>query len=59
MFMYSAHDTTVASLLNALDLFNDIPPPYASAVIMELYKSVSNDTNFVKVSLTLFKKLAR
>uniref|UniRef100_H2ZM93 acid phosphatase n=1 Tax=Ciona savignyi TaxID=51511 RepID=H2ZM93_CIOSA len=35
---YSAHDTTVGSLLVALDSYNDLPPPYAACVILELYK---------------------
>lgn len=39
MYMYSAHDSTVATNLNTLNVFNGIPPPYASAVIYEVYNS--------------------
>jgi len=49
MFLYSAHDTTVASLLNTLEVFNDMPPPYASAVIMELWKNTSSQQYYFKV----------
>lgn len=38
MFMYSAHDTTVAALLSALQVFNDVSPPYAAMVIAELHQ---------------------
>ena len=37
MYVYSAHDDTVAPLLATLKLYNNISPPYASAVIMELW----------------------
>lgn len=56
LFMYSAHDVTVATFLSALKIFNDIQPPYASMVLVELhelqpsklsvqilYKNVSDD----------------
>jgi len=36
MFMYSAHDTTVAPVLHTLGVFNMIAPPYASMVVVEL-----------------------
>ncbi|XP_006804134.1 lysosomal acid phosphatase [Neolamprologus brichardi] len=55
MMMLSAHDTTVAALLASLSVFNGIQPPYASCLMIELYRedngsaSVSmfyrNDTN--------------
>jgi len=51
-FMYSAHDTTVASLLNTLEVFSGKPPPYASAVILELHKNTTSGNSLVKV---LFK----
>ncbi|XP_050418473.1 prostatic acid phosphatase [Patella vulgata] len=38
IFLYSAHDTNVISLLSGLGCFNDIQPPYSSAVILELRK---------------------
>ena len=36
VFMYSAHDTTVAPVLHTLGVFNMIAPPYASMVVVEL-----------------------
>lgn len=37
MAVYSAHDTTISGLLNALGLFDDVhAPPYASTVLFEL-----------------------
>ena len=42
---YSAHDTTIFSLLNALG-FKDLKlPPYASAVLVELHKTNPNPAN--------------
>lgn len=37
--MYSAHDTTLAALLSALDVFNGHNPPYASSVVFELVRN--------------------
>lgn len=40
MFMYSGHDTTVAALLSALNLFaNGTSPPYAASVLVELHQN--------------------
>ena len=36
VYMYSAHDTTVAPLLHTLNVFNSLAPPYASLVLVEL-----------------------
>lgn len=36
VWIYSAHDTTVASLLNALRLFDLHNPPFAACVLLEL-----------------------
>jgi len=47
MFMYSAHDTTVAPVLHTLGVFNMIAPPYASMVIVEL---LNRDGLVVRVS---------
>ncbi|KAF0302596.1 Lysosomal acid phosphatase [Amphibalanus amphitrite] len=41
LFMYSAHDFTVAALLGALDVYNGIAPPLASCVIVELHRDAS------------------
>ena len=35
--MYSAHDSTVSWMLHALGVFNELQPPYACAVFLELY----------------------
>ena len=51
MYLYSAHDHTVAALLNTMGVFNQIPPPYASAVIWELHQY--KDSHFVRVSTTV------
>jgi len=48
MFMYSAHDTTVAPVLDTLGVFNMIAPPYSSMIIVELFQH--KDSHFVKVS---------
>jgi len=53
LFVYSAHDTTVASLLNTLDVFNMLPPPYASAVFVELYTNTTSGDWIVQVSCNL------
>ncbi|ESP01199.1 hypothetical protein LOTGIDRAFT_139839 [Lottia gigantea] len=42
VMFYSGHDTTVAALLNALQVFNKISPPYTAAVIMELHEKNNN-----------------
>lgn len=36
--MYSGHDTTVSYVLHALGVFNELQPPYAAAIFLELYK---------------------
>jgi len=38
VYVYSAHDYTVATLLAALKVFNNKKPPYASAVMLELWE---------------------
>ncbi|RXN13526.1 lysosomal acid phosphatase-like protein [Labeo rohita] len=37
MIVYSAHDTTVVALQEALNVFNGLQPPYASCHLIELY----------------------
>ncbi|KAM3856133.1 lysosomal acid phosphatase isoform 2-T2 [Vipera latastei] len=44
MLMYSAHDTTLAALQTALNVYNGKQPPYASCHIFELYQE--DDGNF-------------
>ncbi|XP_051987553.1 lysosomal acid phosphatase-like [Xyrauchen texanus] len=38
MIVYSAHDTTVVALQEALNVFNGLQPPYASCHLIELYQ---------------------
>lgn len=38
MIMYSAHDTTIVALQEALHVYNGLQPPYASCHIMELHQ---------------------
>ncbi|KAH8417655.1 hypothetical protein KR222_003621, partial [Zaprionus bogoriensis] len=42
LFIYSAHDTTIASLLNVLKLFQPHSPPYVACIMMELRVDDSN-----------------
>ena len=37
------HDTTVAALLSALNLYDGISPAYSSAVMVELYSDENDD----------------
>jgi len=37
VFIYSAHDSTVAALLSAMKVFNNIAPPYTATVLVELF----------------------
>ncbi|KAK2180871.1 hypothetical protein NP493_421g01033 [Ridgeia piscesae] len=39
LFMYSAHDSTVCPLLGSMKVYNHLMPPYAAAVIVELYNT--------------------
>ncbi|XP_047472576.1 prostatic acid phosphatase-like isoform X1 [Penaeus chinensis] len=50
MFMYSAHDTTLAQLLLGLGVFNNVAPPYATTFIIELHKHNENE-HYVKMFL--------
>jgi len=49
LWIYSAHDTNVANLLNSLNVFNYILPPYTASVFLELRKN-TNDSYVVTVS---------
>merc|ERR1712241_1228889 len=61
VYMYSAHDTTVAPLLHTLNVFNSLAPPYASLVLVELLDrdglrvklSYHNESGHQPYSLTL------
>lgn len=39
LFLYSAHDDTISSLLNSLGVFNCISPPYGATVLIELWET--------------------
>ncbi|XP_031629370.1 prostatic acid phosphatase-like [Contarinia nasturtii] len=41
--IFSAHDLTIANILNALGVFNPHVPPYASSLHFELYKNSENE----------------
>ena len=47
VFTLLQHDTTVASYLSALGIFNNISPPYTSTVLTELFNT--SGQFFVKV----------
>lgn len=55
VWMYSAHDLTVACVLNTLRVFEPHCPPYASAVMLELRVDTAGQHN-VAVSLVYGKK---
>lgn len=55
LFMYSAHDVSVSTFLSALKIFNDIQPPYASMVLVELHELQPNNFS-VQVRLELFQQ---
>lgn len=42
LFIYSAHDTTVANILMTLGLFDTQTPPYTSTILLELHKLPSS-----------------
>jgi len=49
MYVYSAHDTTVANVLNALKVFTPSCPPYTAMVTVELWNK--SGSYFVAVSI--------
>ena len=44
MKIFSAHDDTISFVLNSLGVYDGLAPPYASAVIFELYQM--EDTSY-------------
>jgi hypothetical protein len=49
-FFFSAHESTLAKIMNSLGVFKDrIIPPYSAALIFELHKSFEETEPFVKV----------
>ncbi|KAK4879695.1 hypothetical protein RN001_007841 [Aquatica leii] len=47
LYLYSAHDLTVANLLSAMNVFFPHTPPYGACVIVELHNK--HDSYFVKI----------
>nr|XP_022906218.1 prostatic acid phosphatase-like isoform X1 [Onthophagus taurus] len=43
--IFSAHDTTLANLLESLGIFEYHSPPFGSSLIFELYQNISPDLN--------------
>ncbi|XP_064396543.1 lysosomal acid phosphatase-like isoform X3 [Halichondria panicea] len=53
LFLYSAHDTTVACMMSALGLFDGKQPPYATAFLVELYFNPNSGLHYIQFSLRL------
>lgn len=49
VWVYSAHDTTVANVLNTLRLFDVHNPPFAACILLELRRSPSGGEPYVSV----------
>lgn len=49
LHVYSGHDTTIETITRALQIYNNIQPPYGTALMFELRKR--NNTEF---HLTVF-----
>jgi hypothetical protein len=49
ILMYSAHDSTLARIMNTLGIFHPHNPPYAAALILELHQNEIDKSHFVKV----------
>ena len=49
LYVYSGHDTSIATILNSLKVFNGLAPPYASAVLFELFKR-EEGKHFVRIA---------
>nr|BAN20384.1 acid phosphatase-1 [Riptortus pedestris] len=43
LWVYSAHDTTVANMLNTLGVFDPHPPPFTATVLLELRKNINDE----------------
>lgn len=56
MWVYSAHDDTVANMLMTLDLFEPHCPPYATVLSIELKVNLKNEY-FVKVRVYKYQML--
>jgi len=48
LYIYSAHDTTVAPMLHTMGVFNGVAPPYASMIMVEMME-VQNQGLMIQV----------
>lgn len=55
LWIYSAHDNTVANLMNTLNIFEAHFPPYAATLLVELRINANNE-HVVTVSKILMNK---
>ncbi|XP_052899649.1 prostatic acid phosphatase [Anopheles moucheti] len=49
VWMYSAHDVTVANLLNALRIFELHNPPFAACIMLELRQPANGEQAYVEI----------
>ncbi|XP_060086140.1 lysosomal acid phosphatase-like [Ylistrum balloti] len=49
MYLYSAHDTTLVTLLRVMNVFNSRTPVYSSCVMVELWKPKGQGNPYVNV----------
>jgi lysosomal acid phosphatase len=54
LWIYSAHDETIANMLMTLNLFEPHCPPYTATILLELRINTKNE-HVVTVSTFLFK----
>ena len=55
MKIYSVHDTNLAGLMAAIGIYNDRQPPYASCLLIELWKIFdSNEDPLRNVAVKIF-----
>ncbi|KAK9505305.1 hypothetical protein O3M35_009393 [Rhynocoris fuscipes] len=47
--VYSGHDTTIGNLLNTMGIFNEISPPFAATVLVELRKNSMDGQHYVTI----------
>ena len=43
MKIFSAHDNTLSYILNSLNIYDGVPPSYASALLFELHQLTDNN----------------
>jgi len=50
MIMFSGHDSNMASLMTTLGVYEDIRPPFASALLLELHKDTNTGNYYLEVN---------